>query len=391
MDIEGLRKSPIGRLVPISGHDARWGSFDYWAFVPAPLPDRVPLVEKTFGCVADAAMAIGRLDVAADKIPNPMLLARPTLRKEAVSTSALEGTYAPLMEVLEGEIVGHEGVRAEAREVINYVRAAELSLQRLKSRPVSVNLIAELQQVLVRGTRGDGYDAGRIRDRIVFVGPERGPIDDARFIPPPPGDVLQQGVSDWERWIHQQGDTHLLVRVALGHYQFEALHPFSDGNGRLGRLLMVLQLIEEGALRYPLLNLAEWLEPRKDAYQANLLQLSKDGDFDHWVTFVCTGVREQAEAGIARIDRLLAIRESIVERVKASGSRGNTAVGVADELIGYPVMDIPSVARQRGVAYQSAKEAIERLVSLGVVREVRRSGRTRRLFICDDVLDELDR
>jgi Fic family protein len=390
MDVESLRKSPIGRIVPIAGQDARRGPFSHFAYIPSPLPESVPLSETAFGLVADAAMALGRLDMAADKVPNPMLLVRPALRKEAVSTSALEGTYAPLTEVLEGEFVGRQTVSAEVREVINYIEAAELALELLKQRPISLNLVAQLQRILVAGTRGDSYDTGQLRKRLVLVGPEGAPIERARFVPPPPGHELEEGVAAWEKWIHAE-TPHLLVRVALGHYQFEALHPFSDGNGRLGRLLVVLQLIEAGALKYPLLNIAEWLEPRRQEYQDRLLQLSVDGDFGPWVSFLCTGISEQAEASISRINRLLEVRESLLARVLAAGSRGGTAYRIADELIGFPIMDVPWVVKWQEVTYQSARDALERLVAIGIMREIRRSGRTRRLFVCDEVLAELDR
>jgi Fic family protein len=389
MDVEALRKSPIGEIVPISGQDARRGPFSHFAYVPNPMPESVPLSEATVSIVANAAMALGRLDMAAHRVPNPVLLLRPALRKEAVSTSALEGTYAPLTEVLEGEVVGREAVSAEAREVINYVTAAELALDLLKQRPISSNLLAQLQKTLVAGTRGDSYDSGQLRRRVVVIGSEMAPIQRARFVPPPP-EELADGMAAWERWIHAEGP-HLLIRVALGHYQFEALHPFSDGNGRLGRLLVVLQLIEGGALEYPLLNIAEWLEPRRQEYQDRLLQLSIDGNFDPWVSFFCTGICEQAIASTERIDHLLALRESLLERVLAAGSRGGTAYRIADELIGFPIMDVPWVVKWQKVTYQSARDALQRLVAIGIMREIRRSGRTRRLFVCDEVLAELDR
>ncbi|MGH9891753.1 MAG: Fic family protein [bacterium] len=390
MDIEVLRRSPIGRVLPISDHDALRGPFSYFAYLPNPLPESLPLTGATFSIVADAAMALGRLDMAAANVPNPLLLVRPALRKEAVSTSALEGTYAPLTEVLEGEVVGRAGVSAEAREVINYVEAAERGLQLLGQRPISLNLVAQLQKMLVSGTRGVSYDSGQLRQRLVLIGPEGAPIERARFVPPPPGEDLADGVAAWEKWIHAEAP-HLLVRVAVGHYQFEALHPFSDGNGRLGRLLVVLQLIEAGALRYPLLNIAEWLEPRRQEYQDRLLRLSIDGQFDSWVAFLCTGIQEQAEASTKRIERLLGLRESLLSRVRDAGSRGGTAYRVADELIGFPIMDIPWVRTWHDVTYQSARDALERLVAIGILREIRRSGRTRRLFVCDEVLAELDR
>jgi Fic family protein len=391
MDVEALRESPCGRLEPISGQDARWGPFSYFAYVPDPLPKDVPLKGATITSVADASMAVGRLDQAAAQLPNPWLLVRPALRKEALSTSALEGTYAPLTEILEGELVGGTGISASAGEVINYIRAAELGFDRLKERPISLSLLADLQMELVVGTRGESYDSGRLRERQVFIGSQSAPISDARFVPPPPGDLLVEGVSDWEKWIHEEGDIHLLVRVALGHYQFEALHPFYDGNGRLGRLVMALQLMEAGQMTYPLLNIAEWLEPRKEQYQDWLLRVSFSGDFDGWVAFICEGIKAQAEDAMGRIDRLASLRESILARVRASGSRGGTAYRIADELIGYPFLDVPFIARWQDVRYQTADEAARRLVEIGILTPAKRPGRTRKMFIAQEVLEELQR
>jgi Fic family protein len=390
MDLQALVDSRVGKLVPIAGTDRRWGDFKYFAFVPEPLPTSVELSPATVAVVAEAAMAIGRLDAASDKLPNPRILVRPTLTKEAVSTSALEGTYAPLTEVLEGEIVGRQSVSASAREVLNYVAAAEEALGLLPGRPISLNLIAPLQQILVEGTRGDAFDAGSLRARQVMIGSEERPIEEARFVPPP-HEILPEAVAQWEKWIHND-DTTLLVRVALGHYQFETLHPFSDGNGRLGRLIVVLQLIEGGALRYPLLNISEWLEPRRDEYQARLLQLSQNGDHDSWVAFFCTGIKEQSEKALSRIERLLALREAFVAKVRSvPGSRGGSAVRIAEDLIGFPVFDVPSIVKWQNIKYQSADEAIKRLIDLGLVRQIERArGRPRKLFVAGEVLRALE-
>jgi Fic family protein len=387
--LDALRNSPIGSLVPISGHDARWGNFSYFAFLPEPLPDSVPLSDATVSVLADAANALGKLEMAVSRVPNPAILVRPTLSKEAVSTSALEGTFAPLEEVLEGDLIGVEGVSAEAREVINYVTAAQLAVDRLSRRPLSVNLLSELQAVLVRGTRGDSFDSGRLRERIVYIGRQDLPIDRARYVPPPNGDPLVTGMTAWERWIHEDTSLHLLVRVALGHYQFEALHPYSDGNGRLGRLVMSLQLLEAGRLQYPLLNLAEWLEPRKTEYQDNLFKLSLDGDFDYWIRFIGRCIEAQSEVAIGRIDALLATRDASLETVRRAGSRGGTAYKLADELIAFPIVDVPWVADRYGVTYQSANAAVNLLVRLGVLTEMRRHGRTRKVFYSREVLGHL--
>jgi Fic family protein len=390
MDPEAFGKSPVGRLVPIKGHDQRWDEeFEDYAFVPDPLPASLPLSESTYTIVADAAMALGRLDAATNRLPNPRLLVRPSLRLEAVSTSALEGTYATLTDVLEGDFVEETRRSAEVAEVLNYVQATETALERIKERPISFNLIAELQQILVRGTRGDSYDAGRLRERYVLIGPDNCRVSEARFIPPPHGDQLRDGVSDWEKWINAEDSIPLLVKVAAGHYQFETLHPFSDGNGRLGRLIAVLQMIDNGALRYPLLNISPWLERRRTRYQDHLLQVSQTRDIDPWIAFFCNAVLDQSVDAFARIERLITLRDEMIRTLRQVRARG-TSRAIVDDLIGFPVITVPAMTAAHHVSYQAANTAVARLVELGILREA--TGRTYdRVFVCDAVLRELER
>jgi Fic family protein len=385
VDVEALKDSPVGRLVPISGTDQRRNEeFHHYAFVPAPLPSSLPLREETYALVSQASLALGRLDAAADRLPNPLLLARPALRREAVSTSALEGTYAALVDVLEADFIEASRRPAAVAEVLNYVAAAERGLELIKERPISWRLIAELQEILVRGTRGDGYDAGQLRDRQVLIGPDGSRVCDARFVPPPPGDELREGVNDWEKWINAYGAIPLLVRVAAGHYQFETLHPFSDGNGRLGRLIAILQLVDRGALRYPLLNISPWLERRRSAYQEHLLRISQTGQFDPWVSFFCNAVEEQATDAVGRIGRLIAERDDILSRLRTLNIRG-TAVDVVRDLIGYPVLTVRTVAERHGVSNQAANTAVARLVAAGILQEA--TGRTYgRIFVSGPVM-----
>jgi len=389
VDVEALKDSPVGRLVPISGTDYRRAEeFHHYAFVPMPLPPTLPLREETYALVSEAALALGRLDAAADRLPNPRLLARPAIRREAVSTSALEGTYANLVDVLEGDFIEASRRPAAVAEVLNYVEAAERGLELIKERPVSWNLIAELQRILVRGTRGDTYDAGRLRERHVLIGPDGCRVAEARFVPPPPGDDLRDGVSDWEKWINADDTIPLPVKVAAGHYQFEALHPFSDGNGRLGRLIAILQLVDRGVLRYPLLNISPWLEGRRSAYQEHLLAISQTGRFDPWVSFFCQAVQEQATDAVGRIERLIKKRDEMLTGLRSWGVRG-AAIDIVNDLLGYPVLTVKVAAKRHRVSNQAANNAVARLMDFGILREA--TGRTyNRIFVCDPVLREIE-
>ncbi|MDQ7804713.1 Fic/DOC family N-terminal domain-containing protein [Amycolatopsis sp. A133] len=287
--------------MPVRGVDSRTKqAYDHFAFVPAPLPSVVELSPGTYKVLSEADRALGSLDALTDRLPNPDLLVRPSLTREAVSTSALEGTYAPYADVLEAHYVDSHQPTAEVREVQNYVQAAFAGLDLVKKLPICLQVVSKLQQILVAGTRGDAYDAGRLRERLVCIGDRGRGIEQSRFVPPPNGDSLRDGVSDWEKWINADQEMPVLVKVALGHYLFETLHPFSDGNGRIGRLVITLQLIEE------------------------------------------------------------AFSQEVIETMKGAGARG-TVHELAVNLIGYPMTTIPKVQADLGVSYPTAATAIRKL------------------------------
>jgi Fic family protein len=385
VDLKRFAASPVGSLAPITGYDnLLQREYRHAAFVPAPLPLAVSLGQGTYKKLALAERAVGRLDAAADRLPNPNLLVRPTLYREAVSTSALEGTYAPLLEVLEADYVDERRQSQEVREVLNYVRAAVRGLELIKGKPICLTVIAELQKLLVRGTRGDMADAGWLRTGQVYIGERARGIEAARFVPPPPGELLVGGMSDWEKWLNADDDVPLLVKAALAHYQFETLHPFSDGNGRLGRLIIVLQLIAEGALRYPILNLSPFFEPRKDTYKDLLLSTSATGDFEPWVDFFADAVLAQAVDAEARIAKLLSIRQKMLDALRAEKARG-VVLDIVEDLIGYPVMTVSQAAKLHGVTFPPANSAIERLVRMGFLVEMTGRGYGR-VFACPNVM-----
>ena len=300
---------------------------------------------------------------------------RPALRREAQSTSALEGTYAPFEDVLESDVEERAHLPLEMREILNYVVAAEEAFSWIGERPLTRGLIENLQGILVQGTPGEYSDAGRVRDRHVFIGPKDAPIQDARFVPAPFGDQLVSGFEDCISWIESpRKEMPAVVQAALAHYQFETLHPFSDGNGRIGRLLIVLQLMQLGVLRHPILVVSPWIEARRNAYQDALLALSKAGHWDDWVRFFGTGVAAAATTTHDQVDGLLSWQEGALERVREAGITG-VAERVAAELIGAPILRATQVADRHEVSHQGAMNALRRLAALGVVEEQTRNGR----------------
>lgn len=388
MQVADFRDWPVGALVPITVNDSpQHKGGNYHAFVPRPLPEAVDLSPSTYKILSEADRSLGALDARVNQLPNPRLLVRPALTREAVSTSALEGTYAPYAEVLEAEYVEGKESSAEVREVRNYVRAANRGLELIQELPICARVVAELQGVLVRGTRGDAYDAGRLRERYVCFGDRGRGIGESRFVPPPHGDALVEGVSDWEKWINSDQEMPTLVKVALSHYQFETLHPFSDGNGRIGRLVITMQLMQEGILEYPVLNLSPWLEPRRDDYIDHLLEVSKTGNFDPWVRFFGEAVYARARAATNTVERLMKFADSAFSEMRRRGARG-AVLDLAANLIGYPVMTASEIQQALDVSAPTAYKAIARLEDAGYLKEIT-GGTWGRVYRCSRVYDIL--
>lgn len=373
--MSSLGESPIGSVVPITGHDPRFGeSYEAEAFVPADLPDRVDLPGSVWMAVSEANAELGRLDAAASLIPNSQLVTRVATRREAIGTSALEGTYAELTELFAAEVLPFEEQRAEVapnlREVMNYARAADAAYGWIGERPITLGMLAALQAEIVRGTEGDGPEAGSIRESQVFIGARHRPVSEARFIPPPPGDRLRAMCERWVDWLSATepvGQIQLIARVAMAHYQFETLHPFTDGNGRVGRLVAVLQLMREGALRSPVLSVSPWLKDRADEYRDHLLAVSTTGDWAPWIAFFARAVGAEAVSGHERIMRLLDLRKELGETVRAALPRARLAVEIADDLIAYPMLSVSDAQRRYGRSNQANRNAIGALLDLGIL------------------------
>lgn len=385
MDVGRFTKSPVGRLVPIKGHDSYLDlDYSHFAFVPDPAPIILNLSQPTYKTVTDATLALGRLDFAVRRLPDPRLLVGPVLRREAQSTSELEGTFAPLDEVLAADFIETSRQSAELREVMNYVAAAERGFELIKELPICVRMLGELQKLLVRGTRGEMFDAGRLRETQVFIGERELGIEHSRFVPVPEGQLLRDGITEWEKWINRHDDQiPLVVKAAVGHYQFETLHPFSDGNGRLGRLVVVLQLMEADTLAYPVLNLSPWLKLRKEDYKSLLRDVSTTGDYDSWVRFFATAVEAQAADMVQRIEELLAAREELLQIVRDHRKHG-FVIEVIEDLIGYLSLTPSSIAKRHGVTYNTANDAFAKLEKMGILRETT-GEKYGRIFVCPRV------
>lgn len=373
MRAEVFEKSSTGVLVPIHGHDPRFGAWAHVAFVPHPLPDRTPrLSVPTFNAVAGARAALASLDASARRLPNPSLLRRPTLRREAQSTSALEGTYATMQAVLAADEEADQD-DVSLREVLNYVRTAEYAFSwAAEGRPLTVGLLVDLQARLVRGTSSEGEHAGRLRDIQVMIGGHHGArIQDARFVPRPAGPELDAQMRDLVDWAARDHRDLIdpVVSAGMAHYQFEVLHPFNDGNGRLGRLLVVLQLMQAGVLSEPTLTVSPWFEARRADYDDRLLAVSTDDDWDGWIRFFATGLTASAKDTERSLTDLLAVQAELKAKVRSAGLRAENAMTLVDYALAQPIFTVRQVQRRLGVTYARANGLVGQLVTAGVLRQ----------------------
>jgi Fic family protein len=357
------------------------------AFVPPPIPRALSLDAATINQLSEANRALGKLDGTGKHLPNQRLLISPYLRREAVLSSRIEGTETGLSQLLLLEAGAQPAVREDdAREVINYVRALEWSLDELPRLPLSLRLVREVHRRLMEGVRGGEKTPGEFRQFQNFVAPRGTPIERATFVPPPPGNAMERVLDDWERFIHEEDDLPLLLRCGLLHYQFETIHPFADGNGRVGRLLIPLLLLERKVLSQPLLYVSAYLEQHRDDYYATLMTGRLTGDLMPWLRLFLAAVRTQADDAADLAERLTALRENYHRRIVKS--RSKIVRPLVDQLFRDVVVTAPAVAKAFDVTYPTALGAIEELVELGVLKE--RTGQRRyRVYAAVDIFDLL--
>lgn len=375
-----------GRLVAIEGSDRR-GSWTHRAFVPDPLPVHSPeLSGATYRAVADARAALAALDGTARQLPDPTLFRQPALRREAQSTSALEGTYAPLTLVLGADEDNPGG--ADLNEILNYVRMAEHGFAWVADgRPFNLSLLTDLQGILMRGMPLQA-SSGIVRDVQVVIGVRHGmalsqpAIWSARFIPSPPGPALEEDLRALVAWFSTDHADNIdpVVAAAMGHYQFETLHPFRDGNGRIGRFLIALHLVMQDVLSEPTLIVSPWFEARRGEYYDRLLAVSTQGDWDGYVGFFARGLASAANLTRVQMLALRAVQERLREVVRRSPLRAETAVALVDLAVARPSFTVRQVARTLGISYPRANQLVSQLIEIGVLDVVDANAYKRRFF-----------
>lgn len=354
--------------------------------MPAPLPPAFHWTPALVRSLSEADRAIGRLAGEGSRLPNPHLLIRPFVRREAVLSSRIEGTQATLGELLAAEAgASVERSPADLREVANYVVALEYGIERLKSLPLSVRLLRELHERLMQGVRGGQSVPGEFRRSQNWIGPPGSSPANATYIPPPPAEMME-ALHALEGFLH---DTSLppLVQAGLLHYQFEAIHPFLDGNGRVGRLLITLFLLDRALLPAPLLYLSAFFEATRRDYYDHLLAVSRDGDWEAWLEYFLNGIARQAEDAVDRASRINALLEDWRGTVAGLPSRIPSAV--IDLLAENPYWTIPGLAARLKVAYTTVRRAVERLEAEGILTPLTDAKRDR-VFCARGILSILE-
>ena len=344
----------------------------YSAFIPQPLPPTPPvrMDAEIIRLLSDADRALGRLDGVATVLPNPDLFVAMYVKQEAVFSSQIEGTQSTLEDVLEYEAgSGKEQRPRDVEEVVNYVAAMNMGLERLKELSLSLRLIREIHEVLLRGVRGGERTPGEFRRTQNWVGPANCTLLDAEYVPPPPHH-MKEGLSNLEKFLHDRSALPVLIHCALAHAQFETIHPFLDGNGRMGRLLITFLLCERHILNRPLLYLSYYLKAHRAEYYDRLMAIRNGGDWEGWVKFFLRGVYEVSQASTETARAILHLREDHRQLITEKLSNSVNGLRLLDRLFEIPLITIRVASEYMGVSYVTASSVIQNMEEMGILKEI---------------------
>lgn len=371
----------------MTSHSGRAGIYQkqptgYRAFIPAPLPPKpdIQLTGELQTALSRANRALGRLDGSVHTLPNPDLFVLMYVRKEAVLSSQIEGTQSSLNDLLaaEADLFGDPGRANDVGEVINYVAAMNYGLDRLSTLPVSVRLIREIHEKLMTNVRGANLTPGELRRSQNWIGPSGSTLATAAFVPPPP-DAIAKALGDLELFLHKKDNIPLLVKIGLAHAQLETIHPFLDGNGRVGRLLITFLLCESGALNKPVLYLSHYLKRYRQEYYEHLQAVRDRGDWEGWLAFFLRGVKDVSDEAVETAKRILVLREehraAITDGLGRAAGNGHRLL---DALYDRPIVSVGHVQELTGTTYASANNLVARLEALGILTEITGNSRNRR-------------
>lgn len=360
----------------------------FWAYVPPALPPQLSIDWELAALLSRADRSVAELSGAGRLLPNPHLLIRPYLRREAMLSSLIEDTYAEVEELLLFDVMPDTArEKPSVQEVANHIVALEVGLKRLNEIPISSRLIKELHEILLQTVRGGDATKtpGEFRRSPNWIGPPGSTLNTATYVPPPPHQ-LQECLGAWENYLHEESREPDLVKIALLHYQFEAIHPFLDGNGRIGRLLITLYLCARGILSEPLLYLSAYFERTRDDYYRHLLAVSTRGKWKEWVEYFLTGVSQTAREALADTTKLVDLYQHWRTVMDQAKRPPGACAGVLDAVFAAPIISISHHAARSGHSYQNIAKAVAFWEKYGLLEEVTQQKRNR-YFIAREVLD----
>ena len=344
----------------------------YRAFIPNPLPPQPPIVygEELQFLLSNADRTLARLDGVTTVLPNPDLFITMYIKKEALLSSQIEGTQASLEGILEFEanLKPKEDIN-EIKEVINYIKAMNYGIERLEEFPISLRLIKEIHKVLIKGTRGAHRDPGEFRKTQNWIGPPGAFLKEAVFVPPPSNMVLEL-MGDMEKFIHRKDNIPPLIKIALIHSQFETIHPFLDGNGRIGRLLITFYLYLEQILSKPLLYLSYYLKKKREKYYSFLMDVRLKGDWESWLKFFLQGVIEVSEEATNTAKEIIGLKEILTKKLFVGKITSIYAVSLLDMLFHKPLISVNDIINELNIYKQTANDLIKKFEKIGILQEI---------------------
>lgn len=363
------------------------GEAEYKSFSPSPLPPNPPLVldNETLDILVKANSRLAALDKMTELIPNINLFISMYVRKEALLSSQIEGTQTTLEDVLDPYI--DTNTNQDVEEVINYIQALNYSINRLEKLPVCNRLIRETHSVLMAGVRGQDKSPGEFRYTQNWIGGVGSTLANARFIPPAPID-MNAAMSDLEKYINSNDSLDALIQIGLIHYQFETVHPFLDGNGRIGRLLIVIYLMQKGILSSPSLYISYFLKRNRIEYYDRLSEVRRNGNYEQWIKFFLQAIYESAEDAIANIEKLSSLRNKNIKLINSTGRSSATLLRLYNYLEENPIIGIAKTAEALSLSFNATNTAINKLCGLGILSKVSKAQRNK-TFAYNQYLDIL--
>ena len=352
------------------------GELKYKSFLPKPLPPKpsIELDDETVNMLSKANRSLGILEGVSRQIPNIELFVSMYVRKEALLSSQIEGTQATLDDILDPNI--EENTNRNVADVINYIKASRYATARLNELPICNRLLQETHEILMQDVRGEEKNPGEFRRSQNWIGPVGSTLKDARYIPPTPEDMIE-AMSDLENFINSEDELEPLIKIALIHYQFETIHPFLDGNGRIGRLLIALFLIEKKLLSYETLYISYFLKRNRIEYYDRLMEVRMKGSFGQWIKFFLLAAYESAQDAIKTIDELIKLHDKNYEVVKKTGRSAKTVMKVFNYLESSPIIDIKKTSAELKFSFNAVSNAVNTLIELGILRQTENVRRSR--------------